>query len=844
MKTEKNRKLKGTVLLAVVATMALLIIFMGTTLILASAANNRAHKTYATSQAEYTAQAAIKAFTTALEDKDNPSMIAAVQQLGSPTYPDVVINNTAVGHVGYYESDGTWVENKIKVEPLGEAPNFVYGIKTFGSDPEWYKPDRYRITATARVGRDEKTVSLYLTSMPLDGDDPKTIEGFQTIGDSSFDATQDEFNGALVVGIKKDGEGTYGLNNQTKVNCNYVFVNGTLNVPGQGQINVNTDKFKMTVTGNMKIQNDNFMNINYTASTTPEAKDIPYMFVDGKIDGEGSFVKIKGTGAPFNVFAGNVNLPKVDMDANLYLMDSGVTNILGQDGSKLYKWSSSVVNGTDQNLGEGGSLYSMGSVKTGINGVKFDGDVRVAENLEISGGLEVGGNLIVGGILAHNGTVNVSGNIYCDHVGTLGGLKTGYTIEDVMTEVHAADIRESNVETIEPSTVGYAYNYIHRDPVNGNILAKDWRSTPYYVYYDHINGSYIKYSGDNNPYYGYYDPADDSLIEYKGDNNPYEIESVYKDPSGNRVSEFDAKEFTEATPPININGKPVKPLSDMMGDLGYDDTNIYPQSMTREKIYMLEDPVGSGNWVDAPEDTKFIKTISDIQNAVGMNPTTGALPYPSAPTEGKNIDEYDKYTTGGDYNGSNLNPAISEGGAITKSCIIDTTINSDLEIYAKDSDIWVILADGVRLNEKTVTVKSSPYTVKFFVAGFFDNFKGVIKNEKADNHYKWDERMNIEWYGATGSVINFNNNGTICGAARAPYTTIQANVNGVMNIEYEDEYGNTRSMTPCWIGNALFNDAKVSNNFSIAYTLAGGGGSTTSLGTALGDYELSYFAEY
>jgi hypothetical protein len=514
------------------------------------------------------------------------------------------------------------------------------------------------------------------------------------------------------------------------------------------------------------------------------------MFVDGKIDGEGSFVKIKGTRAPFNVFAGNVNLPKVDMDANLYLMDSGVTNILGQDGSKLYKWSSSVVNGTDQNLGEGGSLYSMGSVKTGINGVKFDGDVRIAEDLEISGGLEVGGNLIVGGNLSYTGGVNVSGDIYCDHVGTYA-LKSGYSEAPLHAEhLHPAE-----------KTPGVWQDWGFYDPVTGDFLG------------------YANWDGETKSGY-------------------------YKDSSGNYVSKSEAMEFSEVAAPVIINGKQVKPLSDMMGDLGYDDTNIYPQSMTREKIYMLEDPVGSGNWVDAPEDTKFIKTISDIQNAVGMNPTTGALPYPSAPTEGKNIDEYDSYTTGGDYNGSNLNPAISEGGAITKSCIIDTTINSDLEIYAKDSDIWVILADGVRLNEKTVTVKSSPYTVKFFVAGFFDNFKGVIKNEKADNHYRWDEKMNIEWYGATGSVINFNNNGTICGAARAPYTTIQANVNGVMNIEYEDEYGDTRSMTPCWIGNALFNDAKVSNNFSIAYTLAGGGGSTTSLGTALGDYELSYFAEY
>ena len=104
--------------------------------------------------------------------------------------------------------------------------------------------------------------------------------------------------------------------------------------------------------------------------------------------------------------------------------------------------------------------------------------------------------------------------------------------------------------------------------------------------------------------------------------------------------------------------------------------------------------------------------------------------------------------------------------------------------------------------------------------------------------------MNIEWYGATGSVIEFFNNGTICGAARAPYTTVKANVCGSMPIEYEDEYGNTRNMTPCWIGNALFNDAKVSNNFSIAYTQAGGGGSSSTLATPIGNYELSYFAEY
>lgn len=134
--------------------------------------------------------------------------------------------------------------------------------------------------------------------------------------------------------------------------------------------------------------------------------------------------------------------------------------------------------------------------------------------------------------------------------------------------------------------------------------------------------------------WAYYDPSDGSLVKYDWNNNPMVLGTVYKDPSGNEVPESEAKEFSgSATPPGTVHGT-VKPLSAMMGDLGFDATDIYPQSMTREKIYMFEDPVGSGNWVDAPEDTRFIKTLSEIQNAIGMNPTTGALPYPSLPTEG------------------------------------------------------------------------------------------------------------------------------------------------------------------------------------------------------------------
>ena len=62
MKTENRKTLRGSVLFTVICVMALLIIFLTGTLALASASSNRAHKSYASSQASYTARAAIDAF--------------------------------------------------------------------------------------------------------------------------------------------------------------------------------------------------------------------------------------------------------------------------------------------------------------------------------------------------------------------------------------------------------------------------------------------------------------------------------------------------------------------------------------------------------------------------------------------------------------------------------------------------------------------------------------------------------------------------------------------------------------------------------------------------------------
>ncbi|MCR5729597.1 MAG: hypothetical protein K6G20_04475, partial [Ruminococcus sp.] len=71
MKTEKKRTLKGSVLFTVVSVLALMIVFMTSALALASAANKRARKSYASSQTTYTARAAIDSILAAVGTDGN-----------------------------------------------------------------------------------------------------------------------------------------------------------------------------------------------------------------------------------------------------------------------------------------------------------------------------------------------------------------------------------------------------------------------------------------------------------------------------------------------------------------------------------------------------------------------------------------------------------------------------------------------------------------------------------------------------------------------------------------------------------------------------------------------------
>ena len=124
MKKKHRKTMRGTVLFTTVAVMALLILFLMGTLVLASASNSRAHKSYATSQASYTAKAAIDAFIQSMQSEG--AIAAAVQEIAEPggggsnsIEIDIQMNDPSLGTIGYVNKDGDFVPNKIFAENVG-----------------------------------------------------------------------------------------------------------------------------------------------------------------------------------------------------------------------------------------------------------------------------------------------------------------------------------------------------------------------------------------------------------------------------------------------------------------------------------------------------------------------------------------------------------------------------------------------------------------------------------------------------------------------------------------------------------------------------------------------------
>lgn len=363
MKKRKKRNLQGTVLFTTVSVMALLILFLVGTLTLASASNNRAHKSYSTSQASYTARATIEGFTQAMVRE--PGVAAAVYNLsntpGTVMYPAVVVDDSTIGRVGCYDTvTGEWKPNTISVESV-EGNDFVYrdkdgrslGDTSFDTaSGSWIRLDKVKISAVVRVGREEETVVAYLAkrgdkSGTLTSSSPQ-VKGIQLVGAEALPAGENVTGGLGVALGEVEDDVANGIRNNMDIDTTLSFFNSSMVwKTNTTQINIKKPDLKdekgnpvaptlpysqTVINGNLTVRNDKFINIDYDPPADYRDgqwsnKEVPYLYVDGALYADSQFNvnDLRNNGAPFNIFAGTLYAKDMVLNlasSNLYLMDS------------------------------------------------------------------------------------------------------------------------------------------------------------------------------------------------------------------------------------------------------------------------------------------------------------------------------------------------------------------------------------------------------------------------------------------------------------------------------------------------------------------------------------------
>lgn len=481
MKIENKKTLKGSVLFTTVAVMSLLIIFLMGTLMLATASNHRAHKSYSTSQASYTARAAIDSFMTAMQRQ--PEVAAAVEHLsstpGEKIYPEIRFvsqdgsgEDLSLGRIGYYDDHGNWVDNEIVVESTGET-KYVFmpnPDNPSSTDLVQKQVEIVKISATARVGKEEETVAAYISKMPgksenINPGDTK-LKGLQLVGGANF-PTGKNITGGLGVNLSSNKIEKIEFQNDTNIDTSLAFLNGdivaktstfriNIEVPKSDNGTLSYPLSQTVVRGSLYVKNDNLVHVtsvgdtgNYEYMKTWTDKQIPYLYVNGVLGGPettNNLIKYDGqAGAkgnaylPFNLFVGTMYYPGGQLNlggANVYMMDEADAtksyeftrendvrtvavghNLVGNTGTSLFRWSSSVVNKNEMS-GEksSGNIYCNGNLT--LNKPNIQGDVRVKGDLTLIGDVNIEGKVVVGGTLydAHMNNLNVTGGIYATNV--------------------------------------------------------------------------------------------------------------------------------------------------------------------------------------------------------------------------------------------------------------------------------------------------------------------------------------------------------------------------------------------------------------------------------------------
>lgn len=785
---KKNNKVKGSILFTVVSVMAILIIFLMGTLVLATSASNRAHRTYSTSQTQYTARTAIDSILEAFSSSDDfAEAVCNLSSTNKSLAVDVELDQSTLASMGDIHD--------VVVEYVGQQKYYNENTKV------WEDKDQLKITAQVTLGGITKTATGYLIKdPPRNNSSSGGGAGFVTAGDANVSNHTNTFGGTYfninsklapydfndenvfnnktyLYHTENETNGTkppeliFDTRNGQAIEADFI-VNGSLHLPQRVTFIYPNEGTGVAIWGNLTSDNPNqicFMSKNVTSDKEYAYNKIPYLYVDEAINIQKTVgMNIGDSNLPLNIFCGKTEITGgsgVNIYADMYIMDNSNSFIKAMNsGSLLGQWTSDVLNKTrDLNAvsHSSGSMFSKGSLTLEDFSVKKD--VRVENDLTINANstdVTIYGDVVVGGKLTITGSKNVSigGTIYCNNVSALGIVTNTKLKDDVIEKTYYAELNTSILADIG-KWVDVEGNEITSDK-NGNpvdvIDLTDNELNPVPGCPTDENGNYAEYSDKSGkPYYA---------PEY----------IIYLDTTtGNYLNAVDAFEITGQS----YNGKAILPVT------SYTDS-IYPAEMEKKAILGLTTLYDINGDPLPKEETQIVQTLSEIGSG-SINPYTNTsyeIPSGYQDTVDKNV-----------YVDSNLPAEIKD------SCTLQGTFKGKtIKINPGSNEIWVKI-DNVKLEvlggkSTEIVVNDNGGKVNFLISNslYMENggsiittsFKDIFDNNKDFQINTYDNlpkvpnvtapnAPNIYIYAGDSDDINYtltmNNKGYITGYIKAPY---------------------------------------------------------------------------
>lgn len=830
---KKNNKVKGSILFTVVSVMAILIIFLMGTLVLATSASNRAHRTYSTSQTQYTARTAIDSILEAFSSSDDfAEAICNLSSTNKSLAVDVELDQSTLASMGDIHD--------VVVEYVGQQKYYNENTKV------WEDKDQLKITAQVTLGGITKTATGYLIKDP-----PKNNSssgggaGFVTAGDANVSNHTNTFGGTYfninsklapydfndenvfnnktyLYHTENETNGTnppeliFNTRNGQAIEADFI-VNGSLHLPERVTFIYPNEGTGVAIWGNLTSDNPGqicFMSKNVTSDKEYAYNKIPYLYVDEAINMQktGS-MNIGDSNLPLNIFCGRIELINsdvVNIYSDLYIMDSTDSKIACGSTSKLKAWTSKVLNKTrNDTVGSysSGSIFSKGNLT--LFNFSVNGDVKVEKDLILNPNdmkqpgspenswkpeaLSIGGNVVVngtlkigsaasedGGLGSSADTVTIGKKIYCDTVYENGKLIDSAPLKSGIEERTCYATLKTSTSILDGTTT---YTWID---VYGNELGNvDVELSPVGTEKDKDN-NLKKYEDAEGVQY--------DAPEYK---------AYYDTNTGVYISVDSAFESMLMT----SKGVEILPLA------SYTDS-IYPAEMEKKAILGLTTLYDINGDPLPKEETQIVQTLSEIGSG-SINPYTNTsyeIPSGYQDTVDKNV-----------YVDSNLPAEIKD------SCTLQGTFKGKtIKINPGSNEIWVKI-DNVKLEvlggkSTEIVVNDNGGKVNFLISNSLymedggsiitTSFKDIFDNNKDFQINTYDNlpkvpnvtapnAPNIYIYAGDSDDINYTltmkNKGYITGYIKAPY--LNAKIPNLSDNKYNGKiYYNGLDITDLNVG--------------------------------------------